>query len=52
MKKTKSKIMTIYLLFFKRNLSAKTMNITVKIILKNSVSFILEKQNYFKSIEI
>ena len=30
-----------YLLFLKRNLSARTINTTIKIILKNSVSFIL-----------
>ena len=35
-----------YLLFFSRNLSANTINITVKINLKNSVSFIILNRKY------
>ena len=41
-----------YLLFLSRNLRAKTIKITVKIILKNSVSFITIDDVFIKAIQI
>ena len=41
-----------YLLFLKRNLSARTINTTIKIILKNSVSFILSVLLNTKSMKL
>ena len=40
-----------YLLFLNKNLNAKTINTTIKIILKNSVSFILRALLYTKSMK-